>query len=301
MRKLAAAILFLAIFISGCATASYGRKAKSIWPEPSRYILYWPNWQTFSSADEAIGVLKNIQQNFVEFTSGQPFKVFDVDKYGLRVKWEWNETTQTTEYVPTYGGSWFGSTYVPYYGGTNQARTDINQRTGSFVIPFAEVSSLWMAYYPNLNRPYKWEIGVSLGDKPDVNLRVSDEQTARQLGKAIATLSREQGCTLSRYYFGLGLSPLTPEQSAALELSPGTGVLVSNVHIGGSAEKAGVLFLDVILEVDGQPVKNYAEVNAQSANKKSVKFKILRREKVVDSTGKANLQNTEVFLSVNVG
>jgi hypothetical protein len=300
MKKLIA-LLFLVLFICGCATASYGRRAKSIWPQPSSVKWYWSNWQMFSSADEAIGVLKNIQQGFVEYAAGQFFKTFDVDKYGLRVKWEWTETSQTTEYVPTYGGSWFGSTYVPYYGGTNQTRTNTSQREGAFVIPFAEVSDIWMAYVPNIARPYKWQISVSLGAKPTINLRAIDEQTARQLGNAIATLSREQGRVLPRYFFGVSLLPLTPEQSAELSLVPGTGVVVSDVPIGSPAEKAGVLFLDVILEVDGQPVKNYAEVDAQSTNKKSVKFKILRRQKVADpTTGKMSLQNTELSLPVNI-
>lgn len=300
MKKLTV-LLFLALFASGCATFPT-QQVKSIWPQPSSYIeWYWPNWRMLSSADEAIGVLKNLQQNFVEYAAGQPFKTFDVDKYGLRVKWEWTETSQTNEYVPTYGGSWFGSTYVPYYGGTNQVRTNTTQHAGAFVIPFAEVSDIWMAHVPGMTREYKWQVSVSLGDKPAVNLRAPDEQTARQLGNAIATLSREQGRILPHYSFGLKLSPLTPEQSTELALNPGTGVLVANVHIGGPAEKAGVRFLDVILEVDGQPVKNLEELNAWSLNKKSVKFKILRREKVVDAAGKASLQNTEIFLSVNIG
>ena len=294
-------LLFVAALLSGCATTSYRRQIKSIWPQPvSQVKWYYPNWQMFSSADEAIGVLKNLQQGFVEYAAGQHFKTFDVDKYGLRVKWEWTETSQTTEYVPTYGGSWFGSTYVPYYGGTNQTRTNTSLREGAFVIPFAEVSDLWMGYVPGMPREYKWQVSVSLGAKAPVNLRAPDEQTARQLGNAIATLSSQQGRSLPRYFFGVTLSPLTPEQSAELGLLPGTGVLVSNVHIGGSAEKAGVLFLDVILEVDGQPVKNQEELVAQSLNKKSVKFKTLRRLKVTDAAGKVSLQNTEVFISLNI-
>ncbi len=300
MKKIAA-LLFIAIFASGCATFPT-QQVKSIWPQPSSQVKwYWSNWQMLSSADEAIGVLKNLQQNFVEYAAGQPFKTFDVDKYGLRVKWEWTETSQTTEYVPTYGGSFFGSTYVPYYGGTNQTRTNTSQHTGAFVIPFAEVSDIWLAHVPGLPREYKWQVSVSLGDKSIVNLRAPDEQTARQLGNAIATLSREQGRILPRCLFGMTISSLTPEQSAELVLSPGTGVLVVNVDVGGPAEKAGVLFLDVILEVDGQPVKNKEELNAQSLNKKSVKLKILRRQKITDAAGKTNLQNIEVFLSVNLG
>jgi len=60
-------------------------------------------------------------------------------------------------------------------------------------------------------------------------------------------------------------------------------------------------FLDVILEEDGQPVKDVNELVVLSEKKKNVKLKILRKEKITDETGKANLQNIEVFLSVDVG
>jgi len=107
----------------------------------THYKWYWYRPEILPSVEEAMGTLKNLQQSFVEYTAGQHFKTFDLDKYGLRTKWEWTETTQTTEYVPTYGGSFFGSTYVPYYGGTNQTRINTNQHEGAFVIPFAEVSA----------------------------------------------------------------------------------------------------------------------------------------------------------------
>lgn len=298
MRKLAA-LLFLAVFASGCATFP-ARQAKSIWPAPTNYEWHWYRPEMLSSAEEAIGVLKNLQQSFVEFYAGQPFKAFDVDKYGLRVKWEWTETSQTTEYVPTYGGSFFGDTYVPYYGGTNQVRTNITQHSGAFVIPFAEVSELGMVYYPSLPREYKWSLGVYFDNKPAVNLRAPDEKTVRQLGNAIATLSREQGRIIKSGRFGFSGASLTPEQSAELALVPGTGLLVYNVYVGSPVEKAGLRFLDVILEEDGQPVKNINELVALCEKKKSVKLKILRREKITDAAGKTSLQKTELFLPLNL-
>ena len=96
------------------------------------------------------------------------------------------------------------------------------------------------------------------------------------------------------------MAPLTPEQSAELALQPGTGLLVIDVHIGGPAEKAGVRFLDVILDVDGQPVKTVDELIGLSENKKSVNLKILRREKVADAAGNASLKKTESILPLNL-
>ncbi|MCX5711021.1 MAG: PDZ domain-containing protein [Candidatus Omnitrophica bacterium] len=298
MRKIAA-LICIAVFASGCATLTT-QQAKSIWPAKNPYYeWYWYRPVMLSSAEEAIGTLKNLQQNFVEYGSGQHFKTFDLDKYGLRTKWEWTETTQSTEYVPTYGGSFFGSTYVPYYGGTYQPRTDVSQYAGGFVIPFAEVSALEIYdLSPYEKRAYKWNLGVYLDNKAPISLRAPDEKTVKQLGDAIATLSREQGRIIKPLRFGFKGFPLTPEQSAELTLQPGTGILVHAVAIGSPVEKAGLRFLDVILEEDGQPVKDVDELAALSEKKKNVKLKILRREKVTDATGNTNLQKTELFLTL---
>ncbi len=299
MKKIAV-LLFIAVFASGCATFSK-QQAASIWPAPTYYEWYWYRSEMLSSAEEAMGTLKNLQQSFVEYTSGQHFKTFDLDKYGLRTKWEWTETTQSTEYVPTYGGSFFGSTYVPYYGGTNQTRTNTSQHAGGFVIPFAEVSALYIYDLSSYEkRAYKWDLAVCLDNKDPISLRAPDEKTAKQLGNAIATLSREQGRIIEFPKFGFRGASLTPEQSAELALQPGTGILVHAVAAGSPVEKAGLRFLDVILEEDGQPVKDVNELVALCEKKKSVKLKILRREKITDAAGNTSLQKTELSFPLNL-
>ena len=302
MRKIAA-LLFIVVFASGCATMNYlfteqEQQAKSIWPISSDRKWYWYCPEMLSSAEEAMGILKNLQQNFVEFTVGQHFTIFDLDKYGLRTKWEWTETTQSTQYVPNSGGYFVGWNYVPYYGGTYQPRTDTSQYSGGFVIPFAEVSSVYLFYYPSLPLEYKWSLHVYLDNKNPIYLRAPDEKTVKQLGNAIATLSREQGRILKFTRFGFSAPLLTPEQSAELALQPGIGLLIDDVAIGSPAEKAGLRFLDVILEEDGQPAK-VNELVALSEQKKSVNLKILRREKITDAAGKTSLQKTELALPLN--
>lgn len=299
MRKIVA-LLFMAVFASGCATFPT-QQAKAIWPAPTYAKWYWYRPEMLSSAEEAMGTLKNLQQSFVEFTAGQNFKTFDLDKYGLRTKWEWTETTQSTQYVPNSGGYFVGWNYVPYYGGSYQPRTDTSQYAGGFVIPFAEVSTLEIydlsSYY---NRAYKWDLAVYLDNKDPISLRAPDEKTVKQLGNAIATLSREQGRIIKFMRFGFRGTPLTPEQSAELALQPGTGILVHDVAVGSPVEKVGLRFLDVILEEDGQPVKDVNELAALSEKKKSVNLKILRREKITDAAGNTSLQETEVSLPLNL-
>ena len=95
-------------------------------------------------------------------------------------------------------------------------------------------------------------------------------------------------------------APLTQEQSADLVLQPGTGFLIYDVYVGSPAEKVGLRFLDVILEVDGQPIKDVNELVALSEQKKSVNLKILRREKITDAAGNTSLQKTELSLPLNL-
>jgi hypothetical protein len=288
------------LLASGCTLAPLEQQAKSIWPAPIQQKQYWYHPEMLSSAEEAIGTLKNLQQNFVEFSAGQFFKTFDVDKYGLRTKWEWTETKQYTEYVPNTGGYFIGWNYVPYYGGSNQTRTSVVQHEGAFVVPFAEVSSLGIYYYPYLNRKFLWGLVVYLDNNNIVALRAPDEKTVKQLANAIATLSREQGRIVRRSRFGINPAPLTQQQSAELALQPRTGLLIYEVAVGSPAEKGGLRFLDVILEEDGQPVKEASEFIALAKDKKSVNLKILRREKITDAAGNTSLRKTELSLPVNL-
>ena len=138
-------------------------------------------------------------------------------------------------------------------------------------------------------------------DKKDtITLRAPDEGTVRQLGNAIATLSRERGRNLRFAKVGLSLAPLTPEQSAELALQSGTGLLVTDVFVGGSAEKAGVRFLDVVLDIDGLPVKTQNELIALTENKKNVNFRILRRDGNASVAGNARSKRTVSSILVNL-
>jgi Do/DeqQ family serine protease len=56
--------------------------------------------------------------------------------------------------------------------------------------------------------------------------------------------------------FGLQLEPLPPETAERLGLASSQGLLVTDVAVGGPAERAGLQRGDVIVEVDRQPVRD---------------------------------------------
>ncbi|MCK4244611.1 MAG: PDZ domain-containing protein [Candidatus Omnitrophica bacterium] len=262
------------LFLAGCATTSYNAK-KSIWP-PSHPYYQWYHYvpAKMASTEEAIGTIKNLEKNFVDWKAVVPFSSLDVDRYGLRAKWEWTETKQYSTYEPSYGGFFVGRRYIPTYSGSYRAHEHKEKHRDSLIIPFTEVSALILRYLPTTKRRFKWGLIVSLKDKKVIALRCLDEKSARQLANAITTLSNFDSLSMPR--LGFGFRVLTAEQSEALNLGPGIGTLVYDVAIGSPAYKAGIKFLDVIMEIDGVPSEKYNYSKLKNPSKKSVSMKILR-------------------------
>jgi serine protease Do len=64
-----------------------------------------------------------------------------------------------------------------------------------------------------------------------------------------------QSGTVKRGFMGISLKAVTPEIAQAYNLEKTSGVVITDVVKNSSAEKAGLRFADVILEVDGQEIK----------------------------------------------
>lgn len=71
---------------------------------------------------------------------------------------------------------------------------------------------------------------------------------------------------VARGFLGIGIQELTPDLAAALSVPGGDGVLVTEVHSGSAAQKAGVKQGDVVLAVDGQLVKTTGQLRNRIAN-----------------------------------
>jgi membrane-associated protease RseP (regulator of RpoE activity) len=63
-----------------------------------------------------------------------------------------------------------------------------------------------------------------------------------------------------RVTLGISGDDLTPQLAKYFGVNQGTGVLVSEVTIGGPADKAGLKAGDVIVQVDGQPIRGVEEL-----------------------------------------
>jgi len=292
LPTLVAATLLLAG--SGCATST--TTTPSIWPAASPYTWLYHAPQITSSPEDAIGTIKNLQQSFVEWDAGRHFSSLEVDPYGLRAKWEWTEVTQETTYVPNQGGFFVGWDYVPTYGGSYQTQSYSTQKNNMFIIPFNGIQGLRLYHMPTLPRNYKYGLAVGL-EQEVVTLRVETEKQLRQLADAIATLAAAQEAELAPLLIGVKAAPLTPEQRDNLALVSDTGIVVSRVAQGSPADAAGIRFLDVLMEADGQSLTSLEGLvamvkAAKTAEIRTLPIKLLRREKVTRPVVNPKTQKT---------
>jgi S1-C subfamily serine protease len=86
---------------------------------------------------------------------------------------------------------------------------------------------------------------------------------------------------IARGYLGIAMQSvrLPDAQVAALGLSRNTGLIVVSMEGGGPAEKAGVLVGDILVAIDGSPVSNTDDIQAQLGAErvgKSVTARVIR-------------------------
>ncbi|HLY36998.1 MAG TPA: DegQ family serine endoprotease [Candidatus Binatia bacterium] len=98
------------------------------------------------------------------------------------------------------------------------------------------------------------------------------------LAKEIIPQLKEKG-HVTRGWLGVMIQKVTPDIAESLGLSEAKGALVADVVKDGPAEAAGIKQGDVIVEYDGKPVTDSAELPllvARTPVGKSVKVKVLR-------------------------
>jgi Do/DeqQ family serine protease len=102
-----------------------------------------------------------------------------------------------------------------------------------------------------------------------------------------------------RPWLGISAQDLSPELSEHFKVKEKEGVLVSEVHPGTGAEKAGLVSGDIILSVDDKPIKNASELVKEIQKKKvgeKVKLSIIREGKplVIEVTTMAMPEKAEL-------
>jgi serine protease Do len=89
-------------------------------------------------------------------------------------------------------------------------------------------------------------MGISFAIPIDEAIRVSD--SLRTSGRVI------------RGRIGVAIGPVTKEVAESIGLGKPVGALVSNVEVGGPADKAGIEAGDIVTKVDGRPVEKFGDL-----------------------------------------
>ena len=252
---------------AGAQTTAAPPAKSDIWPKIYGDETYLTDFASTWSEDEAIGAIKNLQNSFVEYKAGIPLASIDVDRFGLRAKWQWIEN----------------NSFV---------------KSASFIIAFDQVTSILLEHYPTLDKDYKWGIIVYLSDNTNVSIRTPTRDAAERLGKATIVLSKARGAKLGLPYlrFGTALASLSDDQAQAAGIQKTAGIIVQWVFEESPAKQAGFSAQDIITMADGKPVHRSDDLfsaidAAAAAGASQIKIDGLRRSYRIE-----NNKYVEVFV-----
>jgi S1-C subfamily serine protease len=171
--------------------------------------------------------------------------------------------------VPSSGGTWVGSKYVPIYGGSSVPIQQSWRDEADIWLPFDDLMAIDVQRYPKLTEMYAgeplkpWGVLLNYRSKPDEILRTSDLALAQKLSDAIVTLAVARDSKflslLGVRREGLGYST-DAKVREKLHWTESSGVVVSRVSIGGPGQRAGVLANDIILSAGGMAVSNTSDL-----------------------------------------
>lgn len=101
-----------------------------------------------------------------------------------------------------------------------------------------------------------------------------------ELAKKVVQQLREKGRVVRGYLGVRNIYPLDEEKRKALDIDVKNGALIQEVEPGTPADKAGLKPYDVIVEVDGQPIKDHNDLGIKIADippGKTVEIKVIRK------------------------
>lgn len=238
-------------------------------PDPAAFNHVWYVPEPVDSIDQAANTITNLQ-TFMTVYSGIRIDRIVITRDGLAIHAKATSVQKQSDYVPSSGGSWIGSTYVPYFGGsTVTSYVPVTSESQAY-ISFKGLDAVYLLYFPN--RPYKWGVHFQNSDPAkNVTLRTSDEGLARQFANASVTLARPINPSViedPRLLPLLGFDFLLDDHKDAMKAAKkakwtrGGGILVIRVSLGGPAEAAGLRTGDIVFEIDGQPISRSIPVAA---------------------------------------
>lgn len=234
------------------STAALPAKA-DIWPKIYNDETYLTTFASTWSEDEAVGVIRNLQNSMVDFSANLPLSELNVDPYGMRARWSWIEN-----------GSF--------------------QKSAGFIVPFDQVSSMLLERYPAIDKVFKWGLLIYIAGTSPVSVRTPTREAAERLGKAVLVLAKARNAKVSvpNVRFGAALGPLSDAQAQAAGIPQTGGIIINWIFKESPAEKAGFSPQDIITGIAGKPVQKgddlFSAIDAAAASgAKEIKVSGIRR------------------------
>lgn len=230
------------------------------------YVEHWYDPQAMATLEDAAMTILNLQPYLREAeantTNLSTIDQFLIQKEGLGVRATRTGINTFTDWVPSTGGSWVGSTYVPYYGGTTVTTRIPTRQDVSIWIDFAEVHHVSLIEMNN-GGAYPWDIHIEANSSAMrqgrwtlLNLRAQRLDQARKFIDAFTSLRAASNGSWPHLGGGIWMAAAS-EQSRKKMRDLGwnrQGALVRSVTRGSPAEQVGIRADDIVYEVNGYRV-----------------------------------------------
>lgn len=274
--------------------------AEKVWPLPGPAQWYWHTFNAGLSMDQ-------IKAGAAGFKSGILYLPGITKKAG----------NISSIKVVKPSSSWFGTTkyssQLNVY--TDLVNNDVVSLAGTndyshFETPIIAdaVNEVKVFYDTRMSQDAKWVLLVrtksALGVNPqgffNFYIYLKTEAEARKLADMVVSCRKlDKLPELSQSKLSFTTADLTPAQVDALGKTRLDSVLVTNVALDGPADKANLLFLDIITEVNGVKVRNAGHFDSlieAAAPGSALKLSCLTRTKVAGGDQKTYVWNPKTVV-----
>lgn len=129
--------------------------------------------------------------------------------------------------------------------------------------PYETITSVTVSYASAQSSDTKWLVWVFFGIDGEMQFYLKTEAEARKFADILASCRKLAGISaVPQSRTGFSVSDLTPAQADVLGKTRIDNALVTRLAADGPGEMAGVVFLDLITEVDGVKVRNAGHFNS---------------------------------------
>ncbi len=202
---------------------------------------------------------------------------FIIERDGIGFVASRTDIQTTSQWVPSWGGSWIGGQYVPYSGGTSVVTQTPKRSEATIWFAYSDVSMLLLTQWTkdNPDNQWPWCLIVALqGAEGDlvpqtINFCAKRADQTRKVFDALFTLVASWSVRADKYQLrfistGGAMAPSDPDLDVQrrfkkLGWTKTTGYLVGIVVPGSPAEAAGIRTDDIIFEAGGVPVVGSAD------------------------------------------